>query len=192
MYIMIYTLSLLAMSGFQNEMSKKIKVENNQSKFPAPEKKPLDRVSYEERLALITDFFGISHAAAKFLYHRKRQGFPCKKRGDPKFLAWSLSLQNALVKADECVDWEWDDLKFGSEEKALTQSDISLEDQSDTVVFKHEKKETSYDGWTMVKDSKKIKQQQTKALQIMGFIPKPQDYSKKYVKRPRKEKEKAI
>ena len=105
-------------------------------------------------------------------------------------MEWNLRLQNALVKADECVDWDWDELKFGSEEQALAQSDISLEDQSDTVIFKHEKKETDdANGWTVVQDTRKIKQRQTKALQIMGFIPRPKDYSKKYIKNPRKDKD---
>jgi hypothetical protein len=175
------------MSDFRHGMSKKTKVENKRSKLPDPERKPPSNIPYAERLALIMDFFGISKAASEFLYHRKRRDFPCKKLSDSNFLKWDLRLQNALVKADECVDWEWDDLKFGYEEQALAKSDIFLEDQSTTVVFKHEKKGTSEDGWTVVKDFKKIKQQQTKTLQIMGFIPKPRDYSKMYVKRLRKE-----
>jgi hypothetical protein len=127
----------------------------------------------------IMNFFGISQEAATFLYHRKRRSYPFKKRSDPKFLEWTLSLQNALIKADKCVDWDWDALKFGLEEQILLQHDIWIEAQSNTKIFKNVKKEKEKEkekendeGWTIVKDAKKIKQHQNKSLKMLGFIPK--------------------
>jgi hypothetical protein len=149
-------------------------------------KKPNGFIQYGERIEAIMTFFGVSKEAAGFVYHRKRRGFPFTKKTDPKFLEWTLKLQNALIKADECVSWDWVDLKFGEEEKILAQNDIFVDNQSDTVIFKHDKKEEEADGWTTVKNDKKNKQRRNKTLQIMGFVPRPmRHYPNKY-KNPEK------
>jgi hypothetical protein len=179
------------MSSSQQKMLKKTKGENKNFSPSEKEGSPLWNLSYEERLIIIMDFFGISRKASKFIYHRKRRGYPFKKRDDFKFLEWDLRLQNALVKADECIDWDWNELKFGYEEHVLSQNDILLEDQSDTDIFKHEKKKMLDDGWTLVKDSKRLKQRQIKVLQTLGFLPRFRDH-KKYVNTPRKASEEKI
>jgi len=154
------------------------------------EKKNAGYVPYEERLCIVMSFFGISKPAASFLYHRKRRGYPFKKKDDPKFLEWSLQLQNALVKADECIGWDWEELRFGNEDKMLAQHDIFIDKQSDKDIFKNETPENDGDGWTVVKNDKKIKQRQNKALQIMGFIPRPRVFRKNKRRKPKVEDEK--
>lgn len=156
-------------------------------------KKGSSDIPYDERIATIMDFFGISKEAAVYIYHRKRRGYPFKKRGSPKFLEWTLKLQNALVKADECLGWDWDEVQFGSEEKALAQHDIYVDQQSDKEVFKHESNESEgndADGWTEVKNVKREKYRYNKTLRLMGFISsKPKPGSKKKYHQKRKESE---
>lgn len=138
-------------------------------------------IPYEERISAIEKFFGISTPAATFIYHRKRRGHPFKTPTDDKYIEWNIKIQNALVKADECIGWDWDEVHFGKELHALAQHDIHVDKQSSTEVYKHDKKEDSEDGWTVAKNTKKEKYQYKKTLQFMGFIqrhPKSK-YSKK-------------
>lgn len=130
-------------------------------------------VLYDEMISVIMKYFNVSQSAAIFIYHRKRRGFPFKKKGDPKFLEWTLRLQNALVKADECIGWDWEELRFGDEEKTLAQHEIFLDKQSDKKVFQNNPNSEEDDGWTTVKNDKKIKHYQTKTLQILGLVPRP-------------------
>ena len=153
------------------------------------DKKKTGYVPYEERLSIIMSFLGISKSAATFIYHRKRRGYPFKKKGDSKYLEWTLQLQNALVKADECIGWDWDEIRFGDEAKTLSKYDIILNEQSSKETFKNEKPEDDNDGWTVVKNTKKIKHRQMRSLQIMRFLPRPQEArrfsKKKFQKHPK-------
>jgi hypothetical protein len=190
MYTMVYILSFLVMSLSPKKILNKNIYKNVNRQVT--ETKYARHVLYEERITIIMDFLGISQEAAAFIYHRKRYGSPFKKSDDPKYMEWTLRLQNALVKADECVDWDWDEIKFGLEEQALIQNGIMIEDQSDTNIFKLEKKgkrESNSDGeWIIVKDIRKIRQKQNKILQIMGFIQKQSRYNNKKIKYIEKEK----
>ena len=129
-------------------------------------------IPYDERIAAIMKFFSISRPAAGFIYHRKRRGYPFKNPTDEKFLEWNLKLQTALVKADECIGWDWEEIHFGKEEQALSQHGIHIDQQSDSDTHKNESKssETPDDGWTVVKSEKREKYRYTKTLQLMGFI----------------------
>ena len=129
-------------------------------------------IPYDERIAAIVRFFGISRPAASFIYHRKRRGYPFKKPTDEKFLEWSLRLQNALVKADECIGWDWNDVHFGQEEQELARNGIHIDRQSDSETRRNEPNtdEDPNDGWTVVKSEKKERYRYVKTLQLMGFI----------------------
>lgn len=125
-------------------------------------------IPYDERIGAIMRFLGISQAAAGFIYHRKRRGAPFTRPENNKFLEWSLRLQNALVKADECIGWDWEEVRFGEEAQALARHDIYIENQSDSETYRNVPSREESDGWTVVK-SERDEYKYNKTLQIMGF-----------------------
>ena len=56
--------------------------------------------TYNEKLNIIGEFFGISHDCARYIYHRRRKGYPYKKKEDDGYLEWSIQVQNGFVLGD--------------------------------------------------------------------------------------------
>lgn len=77
------------------------------------------RISYDTRILIIQDYFGVSRDAAVYMYHRRRRAAPFKDESDRNYLGWSLTLQNALVMADSTSNWAWSSMRFGEETKTL-------------------------------------------------------------------------
>ena len=93
---------------------------------------------YKTKIHAICSYFDISQHAAKYIYHRRRRGEPFKNPESVGYIEWTVELQNALVKADELLDFKWRDLVFGDEEKLLSEHKIAIEEQSDAVYKKNE------------------------------------------------------
>lgn len=132
----------------------------------------MPKVSYEERVRYLMQFLGVSRGAAIFIYHRKRRGKPFHHPGDPKYLHWSTELQNALVKADKCIGWDWEHLQFGREIDALEEQGIYLDEQTkqaDVQKLGKIEDEVDSEGFTKVVNKKKERYMRRKALQKMGF-----------------------
>jgi hypothetical protein len=133
-------------------------------------------INYDERINAIISFLNVSRPAAIFIYHRKRRGFPNRKTNDTNFLRWSLQLQNSLVKADECLGWDWSNLQFGEENQTLLNYGINIDQQPDKETLKcvtDQCQNFTKGEWECVKNTKKEKYRRRKALIFMGFLPKP-------------------
>ena len=126
-------------------------------------------IPYDERIIALTKFFGISHACAGFLYHRRRRGKPFKDAADPKYLGWSFRLQNALVKADACIGWDWSRVHFGTEDAELAKYDIHVDQQTDVVYRNIAPESEDADGWSVVKRDKQEKSRYARIVQTIGF-----------------------
>lgn len=134
------------------------------------EEKKEEYIPYNERISIIMEYFNISTDAAKFIYHRKRRSYPFTKRDDDKFLYWDRRLQNALIKADKCIGWDWKKIQFGEEEKLLKQYNIFIEKQSKSFIFKNEPSKINDLDWTKVENKRKNKTRKNKTLRIMGLV----------------------
>jgi hypothetical protein len=131
--------------------------------------------NYSEKLKVLKSYFKISDQAVKYMYHRRRHGYPWKNNNDPGYIVWTMQIQNALIKADNLTLFEWDTLKFDNDIQTLSEHGIIVGDQLKTVqVGKqpliNDTKEDNYDGWTVVTRTKShvIKK---KLLRFMGFLP---------------------
>jgi hypothetical protein len=142
--------------------------------------------SYNEKINAICVYFNISKDTARYIYHRRRRGFPCKRIDDPKFLRWSIPIQNAFVKSDVLNTIYWNDVSFDNDLKILNDAGIVV-DETNTDVYINEinykqiEVENKDDGWTIV-TSKKTHSGQKQLLQTMGFLPNFKS-SKKLVSR---------
>jgi hypothetical protein len=103
---------------------------------------------YTDTISEIQTYFLVSYDCAKYMFHRAIR----HKKRDDKYLEWTLALQNAIVKADKCLGFNWDLLLFGQEEKILANHGIHLSDM-EKYVFKW----GDNDEWTTVKKKRKNK-----------------------------------
>jgi hypothetical protein len=134
------------------------------------------KFNYKDNIQTISSYFGISEDAARYIYHRRRRGFPYKKETDPYFLKWCVQLQNALIKADMLDNFNWTDLKFGEDVDVLLANGIKVDAQPTHIqinkikqIHQMSRKKTSSnrinnrerfieekdaDGWTVVTNNK--------------------------------------
>ena len=112
------------------------------------------------RIKSISEYLGVSKEASLYIYLRKKRSM--KKKSDPKYLRWSIQLQNALVKADKCIGFNWKNLQFGQEENELIKHGIAIGVDMENPILNEEKSE-----WIM---DKNMQSQYTQTLKIMGFM----------------------
>ncbi len=117
-------------------------------------------VPFEIRIDAISKYFGISKDAALYIYLRKKRTW--KRLDDPKYLRWCIQLQNALVKADRCIGFDWKKLQFGEENLELTKHGITIGSAKEVPMVNEKKSDWSPD--------KILEMQHRKTLKIMGFI----------------------
>lgn len=135
---------------------------------------------YSEKIGAISSYFNVSREAAKYIYHRRRKGFPYKKVDDPNFIKWDMRIQNALIKADTLDVWNWKELSFYDDVYDLQNHGIDVLKQSYDV-YKNPKShkvshreeslidEETNGEWTIVTPSKK-KMHDKFILKKMGFL----------------------
>jgi hypothetical protein len=143
---------------------------------------------YNDKLNAISTYFGISKAAGKYVYHRRRRGYPYKKDTDVSFLKWSTKLLNALIKADRLALFDWDTLEFTNDINLMLARGIDVDKQSNRFCVNKAKHTTNhrqfnidttnvstYDGdgdgggWSVVTTSRK-QMFNKHILRKMGFI----------------------
>jgi hypothetical protein len=56
--------------------------------------------TYNEKINIIGEFFGISPECSRYIYHRRRKGYPYKKKEDDDYLEWNIQIQNGFVLGD--------------------------------------------------------------------------------------------
>lgn len=157
------------------------------------------KFTYKEKINAISSYFGISEDASRYIYHRRRRGFPFKRNDDPNFLKWDMQLQNAFIKADQIATLNWNDLKFDDDLKVLLEHGIDIDTQPKTPVINKINQTTSTIsnksnkmndkdikeedddnfGWTVV-TNKKGHIVKKYMLRKMGLLPhtKPTSYQK--------------
>jgi len=147
------------------------------------------KFSYKDKINAISSYFGVSEDASKYMYHRRRRGYPYKKETDPAFLKWTTKLQNAFIKADQIATFDWDNLKFDEDIKMLFMNGIDVEKQANKVqvnkisqTVQPTTRQLNFDeksvndesddggGWTLVTTNKGqlVKRHM---LRKMGFLP---------------------
>ena len=147
--------------------------------------------NYKNKINMLILHFGISESAAKYIFHRRRRGYPFKKEGEENYLQWSMQLQNAFIEADKCSDIKWSKLKFKDDLQVLTDKNIDIKKQSKAVVFSKVKqvtdtnltrkgKPSNYDKdlttsdtdeWTVITNNKSGTDDK-QLLRKMGFVPR--------------------
>lgn len=127
--------------------------------------------NYNDKIKTIISYFGISENAAKYMFHRRRRGFPWKTEDDIKHLKWTIQLQNALIKADTLPNFDWVNLKFANDIQLLMESGINVDDQPNVVNIKKVINEEDNNGWTVV-TKKKSNLIQKHILKNIGLLPK--------------------
>lgn len=132
-------------------------------------------LTYEDRITIIREYFGVSEMCAIYLYHRRRRGAPWYKPGDSKYLEWTTKLQNAIIYLDTIAGFDWRGLEFGYEELQFVKNNIDVHTMpSDIFVLAESqqiylKNNPDKDGFIKVEHSKiNI----TKELNKMGLIPR--------------------
>lgn len=90
-------------------------------------------IPFDDKIAAITSYFGVSKAAALYMYLRKKRN--TKEKTDPKYLKWDIKLQNALILADKCEGFNWNALEFGVEETELIKYNIIMDTQEVKVLY---------------------------------------------------------
>jgi hypothetical protein len=153
-----------------------------------------NKFSYKDKINAISSYFGISHTAAKYMYNRRRKGYPYKKESDSSFMKWSVKLQNAFIKADQIKTFTWDDLSFDDDIKQLRINGIDVDEQSYKIhvnkisqTTKRSSKQSNIDGksvlsaddddadgggWIVVTTNKGHLPKRH-ILRKMGFLPYP-------------------
>lgn len=120
----------------------------------------------DEAVAQISKDFNVSAKCANYMYYRVRRSL---SRKSPQYLAWTLALQNALVRADKCL-LNWDDLIFGEEIPILAANGIHLEKSNEVFRWPSPDGETGRcvesfvdsavepdDNWSIVRNRKPAK-----------------------------------
>lgn len=134
---------------------------------------------YSQKINSLCSYFNVSKNTAIYMYHRRRRGFPYKKKDDPKYLEWSIQLQNALVKADRIETIRWNEINFDDDISILEENKLFIIEQSKNIYINEvceknikdeEIKDPGDDGWTLV-TKKKAYQHQNYLLKILGFLP---------------------
>lgn len=132
-------------------------------------------VSYEEKIKLIQEYFGVSELCAIYLYHRRRRGIPWHKPSDAKYLEWSIQLQNAIIYLDTITGFDWRGLEFGYEEIQFIKNNIDLTRMPDTIIVLSEinniylRNTPDKDGFIKVE---RTKVNITREINKMGLIPR--------------------
>jgi hypothetical protein len=132
--------------------------------------------TYNEKINSIHNYFGVSTNAAKYMFNRRRRGFPWKKSNDVNYLKWDIQLQNAFIEADTLLNFNWGNLKFSNDIQILSDYGITIESQLKTV-NKNVKpgvkkiKENTDGEWTVVTTNRK-KLNEKHVLKFIGFLPK--------------------
>jgi hypothetical protein len=136
-------------------------------------KKPY--LQYSDKVKIICEYFGVSELCASYLYHRRRRGIPWYKPGDPKYLEWTIQLQNAIIYMDTIAGFDWRSMEFGYEEIQFIKHNIDITEMPDTITVLSEsnmiylKKNPDKDGFIRVERGKiNI----TRELNKMGLIPR--------------------
>lgn len=139
---------------------------NDDSYSKVNNKKPYRKaLSYDDKIKLISEYFGVSETCAKYLFHRRYRGYPFHKKNDSKYLAWSITLQNAIIILDTLVGFDWNTLEFGYEELVFNKYDINIEDIDDDPIRLVE--ETENTEWQEISNTHIIYE-----LTKMGLLPK--------------------
>ena len=147
----------------------------NRDKYDASSK---PRYTYNEKINAISDYFGVSKGASKYMFNRRRRVFSHKKsdeKSDKKTtLTWSMQLQNAFIKADSIENFKWNTLNFDNDIKVLKEYNIYVCDQSKTPIRNlnkiNKKLKTDNDGeWTVVISNRK-KINKKLLLKNIGFL----------------------
>jgi len=132
------------------------------------------KINYNEKINMLKKYFGISEECAKYMFHRRRRGFPFKKDGDVSYLEWSILLQNIIVLADLHYD-DFNSLEFSNDiSELLNYIDISTVSKTHTVCNKISnsdlnQKKDDVNEWCLV--SKKTSRSVIKNhVKKMGFI----------------------
>lgn len=113
--------------------------------------------TYNEKINTISDYFGVSKSASKYMFNRRRKGFLNEKTNT---LTWSVQLQNAFIKADNIENFKWKALNFYDDIKILNEYNINIYDQPETPIRNINKinknLKTDNDGeWTVVISNRK-------------------------------------
>jgi hypothetical protein len=119
-------------------------------------------------------YFNVSKDAAKYMFHRRRMGYPWKKNTDDNYLKWSIPIQNAFVKSDNLDVIDWKSVIFTNDIKILEENNINIEETNHEIHVNENNKNIKYmdrEGWTVV-TSKRNNVIQKHLLQTMGFLPK--------------------
>jgi hypothetical protein len=129
------------------------------------------KYTYNEKINTIHNYFGVSTNAAKYIFSRRRHGFPWKKINDEKYLKWDIQIQNAFVEADTIKNFNWDIMRFDNDIQILLDNGIKIENQSKTVTKNHKPVIKKVDDdWTIVTTDKK-KLNEKHILKFMGLLP---------------------
>jgi hypothetical protein len=140
--------------------------------------KKTNNYNYNDKIRTIESYFGISNNASKYMFHRRRRGIPWKTDDDASYLKWTIQLQNALIKADNILEFDWVNLRFNTDIQTLLENGIVVNNQS-CEVQANKQTPCSYNsngdddggGWTVVTKNK-TRLIQKHLLKQMGFLPK--------------------
>jgi hypothetical protein len=165
----------------------KYDINSKQSKqFTKIVKKHTNKHTYNENLIAIEQFFHVSKKCAKYMYHRRRRGYPYNKNKNENYIIWTIQLQNALIKADLLIEWDWSNIIFQNDIKTLQDHGIYVNKQPYTIyknnykqylkkeliiTYKNENEnenENENNGWTIVSLKKKVMHKYM--LRKMGFL----------------------
>jgi hypothetical protein len=129
------------------------------------------KYTYNEKINTIHNYFGVSTNAAKYIFSRRRHGFPWKKVTDEKYLKWDIQIQNAFVEADTIKNFNWGNMQFDNDIQILLENGIKIENQSKTVNKNHKSAIKKIDDeWTVVTTDKK-KLNEKHILKFIGLLP---------------------
>lgn len=115
------------------------------------------------KILAIQNYFGVSEQCAAYLYYRRKRGTPWKTSSDPKYLEWSVQLQNAIIWLDTVSGFKWSSLEFGFEDIQFMKYNIEVRLMPKTPSILN-----NSDGFTLVNN----KHRNTKMLNRMGLLPK--------------------
>jgi len=90
-------------------------------------------MSTNEKIECVRRYYGISHAAALYIYHRRRRSYPWFKKSDAQYLYWNAKLQNALIAADSILNFDWGQMEYGNEEEYLALYGVDVRGQSNNL-----------------------------------------------------------
>ena len=142
--------------------------------------------TYNDKLNIISEFFGVSYPCAKYMYHRRRKGHPYKKNEDDGYLKWDIQIQNALVSGDS-YNIDYKNLNFNNDINEMYKMyEIDIDKESKFIVKQNkimqtDKKKSKIrdsdisdhtddnDGEWNVITTKKTLHDKKKLLKNMGF-----------------------